>query len=125
MTEPPPRRVLVTSPRMRALRRPQPRPVMRDIDEQTRVGELYMRSLVRTQLRLAIAVIGTFVVTVGGLPLMFAVAPAARRVEVFGAPLPWLLLGLLAYPAIGAAAWWYVRAAERAERDFADLVTRR
>lgn len=124
-TDPPARRVLVTSPRMRALRRPPSRPVTRDIDEQTRIGELYMRSLVRTQLRLALVVLGAFVVTVGGLPLLFTLAPGLRSVEVLGLPLPWLLLGVLVYPVVGVAAWWYVRGAERAEGDFADLVTHR
>ncbi len=125
-SDPPPvRRVLVTSPRMRALHRPPSRSVTHDIDEQTRVGELYMRSLIRTQLRLALVVLGAFVTGVCGLPLLFAVAPGLRSLEVLGLPLPWLLLGLLVYPLIGLAAWWYVRAAERAESDFADLVTRR
>lgn len=110
---------------MRALRRPPSRPVTRDIDEQTRVGELYMRSLMRTQLRLALSVLAAFVGTLGALPLLFALAPSLRTFEVFGLDLPWLLLALLAYPLTGVAAWWYVRAAERAERDFADLVTRR
>lgn len=124
MTEPA-RRVKVTSPRMRALRRPPSRPVTRDIDEQTTVGELYMRSLVRTMLRLAGVVLGTFMVTLGGLPLLFALAPELGAVRVVGVPLPWLLLGAVAYPTIGLTAWWYVRSAERAERDFADLVTHR
>lgn len=124
MTEPA-RRVKVTSPRMRALRRPPSRPVTRDIDEQTLVGELYMRSLVRTMLRLAVVVLGAFVVTLGGLPLLFAVAPELGVVRVVGVPLPWLLLGVVAYPVIGLTAWWYVRSAERAERDFADLVADR
>ncbi|HZI97048.1 MAG TPA: hypothetical protein VFD41_05930, partial [Actinomycetales bacterium] len=119
MTEPA-RRVKVTSPRMRALRRPPSRPVARDIDEQTLVGELYMRSLVRTMLRLAGVVLGTFMVTLGGLPLLFALAPELGAVRVVGVPLPWLLLGAVAYPTIGLTAWWYVRSAERAERDFAD-----
>ena len=110
---------------MRALRRPPSRPVTRDIDEQTLVGELYMRSLMRTQLRLALAVLGAFVVTLCGLPLLFALAPELGTVEVLGIPVPWLLLGVLAYPLIGLSAWWYVRGAERAERDFADLVTHR
>lgn len=123
--EPGVRRVLVTSPRMRALRRPPSRAVTDDIDEQTRLGELYMRSLVRTQLRLALVVLASFVGGVCGLPLLFAVAPGLRAFEVVGLPLPWLLLGLLVYPLIGVAAWWYVRAAERAESDFADLVERR
>jgi hypothetical protein len=84
-----------------------------------------MRSLVRAQLRLAVGVLVAFALTVGGLPLLFALAPALRAQAVLGVPLPWLLLGLLVYPLVGLTAWTYVRAAERAERDFADLVARR
>lgn len=120
-----PRRVRVTSPRTGATARPPARAVTDDIDELTGVGEVYLRSLVRTQLRLGLGVLGAFGLTVCALPLLFAVAPALRTAEVLGVPLPWLLLGVGAYPVIGLAAWAYVRAAERAERDFADLVQRR
>ena len=34
-------------------------------------------------------------------------------------------LGVAVYPLLVALAWWHVRASERAERDFADLVERR
>ncbi|MFC5997518.1 DUF485 domain-containing protein [Quadrisphaera sp. GCM10027208] len=119
------RRVRVTSPRMRAVRRPPTRSVARDIDEQTSVGEVFMRSLVRTQRRLALATLAAFALTVGALPLLFAVAPALRTAQVLGVPVPWLLLGLLVYPFVAVVAWAYVRAAERAERDFTDLVDRR
>lgn len=110
---------------MQAARRPPARPVARDIEEQTPTGEVYMRSLVRAQLRLAVGVLLAFALTVGGLPLLFAVAPALRATELLGVPLPWLLLGVVVYPLVGVAAWTYVRAAERAERDFSDLVGRR
>ncbi len=118
-------RVRVTSPRTDAVRRPPRRRVTDDIDEQTGVGELYMRSLVRSQLRLGLGVLGAFCLTVGALPLLFWLAPALAQVRVLGVGLPWLLLGVGAYPVIGLTAWAYVRAAERAERDFADLVERR
>ncbi|HEX5533883.1 MAG TPA: hypothetical protein VFX33_09105 [Actinomycetales bacterium] len=121
---PAPRRVRVTSPRMRAAAS-RPRRATDDIDEQTGIGEVYMRSLVGSQLRLALGVLGGFVVSLCGLPMLFALAPALRQVDVVGIPLPWLLLGVLAYPVFVVAAWAYVRAAERAERDFADLVERR
>jgi hypothetical protein len=39
--------------------------------------------------------------------------------------LPWLLLGVAVYPLLVAAAWWHVRAAERVERDFTDILRRR
>ena len=122
---PAPKRVRVTSPRMRAATPGPRRAATEDIDEQTGIGELYMRSLVRSQLRLGLGVLAAFVVSLCGLPLLFALAPAVREVDVLGVPLPWVLLGVAAYPAIGVAAWAYVHAAERAERDFAELVQRR
>jgi hypothetical protein len=63
-------------------------------------------------------------VLLGGLPLLFALAPGLRAIELLGLPLPWLLLGVLVYPGLVVAAWWYVRGAERNERDFVELVER-
>lgn len=120
-----PRRVRVTSPRTGAARAVPPRSPETDIDEQTELGELYISSLVRSQLRLGLAVLAAFVVTVGGLPLLFLLAPGLAGYDVLGVPLPWLLLGVLAYPAIALTAWVCVWAAERTERDFAELVRRR
>ena len=42
--------------------------------------------------------------------------------HVLGLPLPWLLLGSSSTRCSLAAAWLYVRQAERNERDFAELV---
>ena len=118
----PPRRVRVVSPRSRASRAADARPVRREIDEQTLVGDVYMRSLVRLQLRLAIGVCLIFAVLLGGLPLMLTLEPELADVHVLGLPLPWLLLGVVVYPVLIAAAWLYVRQAERNERDFSELV---
>ncbi|RKS68339.1 hypothetical protein BZB76_6602 [Actinomadura pelletieri DSM 43383] len=118
-----PQRVLVTGPRTRAVRRPR-YPVTREIDEQTGLGEAYMRSLVRTQLRLAVRLCAVLAVVVAGLPLLFAMVPAVREQEVFGVPLPWVVLGGLIYPWFVGCGWWYVRQAERNEADFAELVDR-
>ena len=98
---PAPRRVVVTRPRAGAARRP-PRPyaVTRDIDEQTQLGELFMRSLIRAQLRLGLGVCAAVFVLLGGLPLLFALAPPVRAVRVAGLPLPWLLLGAVVYPVL-------------------------
>jgi hypothetical protein len=41
---------------------------------------------------------------------------------MLGLPLPWLLLGVVVYPVLIAAAWLYVRQADRNERDFSELV---
>ncbi|MER6948581.1 hypothetical protein ABT294_31635 [Nonomuraea sp. NPDC000554] len=119
-----PRRVTVTSPRTAAARRPR-YPATREIDEQTHLGEVYMRSLLRTQFRLAIFVCTVLACVVGGLPLLFLIVPELREVDVLGVPLAWAVLGGLIYPGFVAGAWLYVRHAERNERHFADLVERR
>ncbi len=118
-----PRRVRVTRPRAQARRRHTP--ITREIDAQTRIGEVYMRSLMRTQLRLALLVLGVVGVLLAGLPLLFAVAPRLAGLDLLGLPLHWLLLGALVHPALIAAAWQRCRQAERNERDFADLVESR
>ncbi|MFI9590404.1 hypothetical protein [Nonomuraea sp. NPDC052265] len=119
-----PRRVSVTSPRTAAARRPR-YPATREIDEQTRLGEVYMRSLLRTQFRLALFVCTVLACVVGGLPLLFLLIPELREVDVLGVPLPWAVLAGLIYPAFVIGAWLYVRQAERNERHFAELVERR
>jgi hypothetical protein len=118
------RRVVVTSPRMRAVRARR-RTATSDIDEQTRLGEVYMRSLIRTQLRLGLLVACAVLGLLGSLPLLFLVAPGLREVELLGVPLPWVLLGVVVYPFLVCTAWLYVRQAERVERDFTELVQRR
>jgi hypothetical protein len=64
-------------------------------------------------------------VVVLGLPLLFATVPEVREAEVFGLPLPWVLLGVLVYPVLIALAAYAVRQSERNERAFTDLVRRR
>lgn len=118
----PQRRVVVTSPRMRGTPAKPPHPLVREIDEQTELGEVYMRSLVRTQLRLGLVVGGAMILVLGSLPLIFAVFPGLGQVRVFGIQVPWLLLGGLVYPVLLAGGWAYVRQEERNERDFAEFV---
>ncbi len=119
-----PKRVTVTSPRTRAVRRPPGRQALRALDEQDVVGDLLIRSLVRAQLGLSLRIGAVFAVLLGGLPLLFATVPATRDTEVLGIALPWLVLGALVYPALLAGGYLYVRLAERNERDFVDLVER-
>jgi hypothetical protein len=119
-----PRREVVTSPRTQAARRPR-YTMTREIDEQTSLGEVYIRSLVRTQFRLGLFVCTVLGCVVGGLPLLFLLVPDLREVYVVGIPLPWLVLAGLIYPAFVAGAWLYIRQAERNERHFAEIVERR
>lgn len=101
------------------------RAVTAEIDDQTRLGEVYMRALLRAQLRLGLTVAGVVLGLLATLPLLFAVVPQVSDVEVFGVPLPWVVLGGGVYPLLVTAAWVYVRGAERVERDFAEMVDRR
>ncbi|GAB2493817.1 hypothetical protein [Streptosporangium sandarakinum] len=120
---PRPRREVVTSPRTTAARHPR-YPATREIDEQTRLGEVYMRSLVRTQFRLALFVCTVLGCVAGGLPLLFMLVPELGSAHLLGVPVPWALLAGLVYPGFVAGAWLYVRQAERNERHFAELVDR-
>jgi hypothetical protein len=117
-------RVRVTSPRTTSGRRPPSPSAAHEIDVQSQVGEVYLRSLLRAQLRLAIVVVALLAVLVGGLPLAFWLLPEVMDREVLGMPLAWGLLGFLVYPVLVAIGWWYVRAAERNERTFTDVVER-
>ena len=58
------------------------------------------------------------------LPYGRWLAPELSTVEVLAVPLPWLLLAFAVYPFLFVIGWFYVRAAERNERDFADVLDR-
>lgn len=123
--EPPPytARVRITNPLTTAsphLRRS----VAQEIDESTSIGEVYMRSLIRSQLRLALVVLFTLLLSVGVLPIVFVIFDSITTFRVVGVPLPWWILGLAVYPFLIALGFLYTRQADRAERDFAELVER-
>lgn len=125
MADTPPRRVRIVHPRTGAPRRSDPRPVVREINEQTQLGEVYMRALIRSQLRLAILICGSLAVLLGGVALLLAGEPRLADVHLLGIPAPWLILGVLAYPALILLATFTVHQAERNESAFAALVRRR
>ncbi|MFJ6199473.1 hypothetical protein [Micromonospora sp. NPDC092111] len=95
-----------------------------ELAQQTRVGEALVRGLVRAQLTLALRMSLLVLVGLGGLPWLFAIAPAVGRLTVLGVNLPWLLLGVVSFPFLIVVGWAYVRLAERNEQDFTDLVQR-
>ncbi|MEV1069643.1 hypothetical protein [Streptomyces sp. NPDC050263] len=110
------RRVVVSGPARRTRRRAsgyyRPRT---EIDEQTTLGHTYVRSLMRSQLRAALTVFAVLALLVGPLPLLFAAMSDAHRLE-------WAVLGFGLYAPLVLLARWYVRRAERNERDFVRLV---
>ncbi|KOG38593.1 hypothetical protein [Streptomyces resistomycificus] len=112
--DPADRRVVVTGPPRRARRASGYYRPRTEIDEQTTLGHTYVRSLMRTQLRAALAVFAFLALLVGPLPLLFEAMPDAR--------LEWAVLGFGLYVPLVLLARWYVRRAERNERDFVRLV---
>ena len=114
----------MTSSRTRAQRRGTHGSGGREIDEQTVVGEVLVTSLLHAQLRLAIYAAALVGILIGGLPLVFVLFPGLSDRHLLGVPIPWVLLGVAVYPGVCLGAWAYVRAAERNEDDFAELVDR-
>lgn len=114
-------RVRVTSSR-RGATAARRRSSAKDLAEQTEVGELYLQGLLRAQLRLPLTVLGIVAATLIGLPLLFVIVPASRSVEVAGIPVPWVVLGVLLYPAMVGLAAWFDRHAGRLERRFAEVM---
>src|SRR3954469_23557987 len=112
-----PERTRVVLGEIAARRRPTDR-AHADLAEQTPVGEALLRGLVRAQLALALRMALVVATGLGALPLLFAVAPAVGATKVFGIELPWLLLGVVAFPFLALVGWAYVRWDERNEQDF-------
>ncbi|MBD5784817.1 heavy metal transporter [Cellulosimicrobium terreum] len=82
---------------------------------------VYARSLARTQLRLALACAGTFLVAVLALALLVTTTSALDDVVVAGVPLPWLVHAYGFYPVIVTFAVVFAVAAARNERRFRTL----
>ena len=108
------RRVVVTGPPRRTRRASGYYRPRTEIAEQTTLGHTYVRSLMRSQLRAALSVVAVLVLLVGPLPLLFA---TTRNTG-----LQWTVLGFCLYPPLVLLARWYVRRAERNEKDFVRLV---
>ncbi|WP_353952466.1 DUF485 domain-containing protein [Knoellia sp. S7-12] len=119
-----PPRVRVTSSRRSAVAAvtAHARVQARDLDEQTELGDVYIDGLRRAQLRLALTVLALMAAAIGGFPLLLTFVPSTRTMTLVGVPLPWLVLGVLVYPAAWLLARGYVRQAERIESEFADIV---
>ncbi|WP_104172545.1 hypothetical protein [Arthrobacter sp. Y81] len=110
-------RVRVTAPQSAA------RPVLesREAAEESDVGQVFVRSLIRTQLRLAVVVAGGFLLILLAFPLMLGLVPGLAESKIAGIPFGWLLLGAGIYPVIGLSAWLYIRTATRNEARYRDL----
>ncbi|WP_427174087.1 hypothetical protein [Arthrobacter sp. 92] len=110
-------RVRVTAPPSAA--RPAADP--HEAAEESEVGQVFVRSLIRSQLRLALVVAGGFLLILFAFPMMLGLVPGLAESRVAGIPFGWLLLGAGIYPVIGLSAWLYIRTAARNEARYRDL----
>lgn len=81
---------------------------------------LFVRSLIRSQLRLAVVCALGFIVSLAVL-IVISALPALTDASWLGVPLPWLLLGLGAYPVVLGIAVLYRRASRRNESGYSSL----
>jgi hypothetical protein len=95
-----------------------------ELAEQSPVGDALLRGLVRTQLAHALKFAAVVTLGLGGLPVVFALVPSVAQDRPLGVSLPWLLLGVAAFPFLYGVGALYVRIAERTEKEFTDLVER-
>jgi hypothetical protein len=118
-------RVRVTAPRAASRISADSPAEPRESAEEWAVGQVFVRSLIRSQLRLALVVAGGFLLILGAFPLLLAAIPGLGDTRVAGIPLNWLLLGAGIYPVTGISAWLYTRSAARNEARYRDLAGER
>lgn len=116
------RRVVITHPRTSTRRRPSRTSAPRDLREHTFRGEVLLAALRRSQMRLALAIASVFVMAVGGIPLLYANAPWFREFRIGTVPAIWVSLGVGVFPLIIWLGWLHIRATERYEQQFIDLI---
>lgn len=121
-----PARVRVTAPRpgagtTAASARPVPGRRLGAPAPTSDIAGVYVRSLIRSQLRLAIVVAIGFAAATALFVLAIALVPELDSTFVFGVPLSWLLLGVGVYPLAITVGGLYVRAATRNEARYRSL----
>ncbi len=84
-------------------------------------GAFYIRSLIRSQLRVAVVCAAAFIVVLVGVPLVFTLVPGLDAVRVAGVPVSWIVLGAGLFPVLIAIAALYVRTASRNESRYRSL----
>lgn len=88
----------------------------------TDVGSAYVRSLMRSQLKLALYCVTAFLGLLGLFVVGLNYFPELGEVRIVGVPLNWLLLGFGVYPLIVTTAVIYSRSARRNEAAYRALV---
>ncbi|MPZ80782.1 MAG: hypothetical protein GEV28_10440 [Actinophytocola sp.] len=93
-----------------------------ELEEQTSYGEELVSQYIRTQFRTSIRFwIGT-ILLLAVIPAVFFLVPPLSEVSFAGVRLPWLVIGVLPFPLLFGAGYWYNLVVERQEKDFVAMV---
>lgn len=98
--------------------------VLCESDASSGVDTVYVRSLVRSQLRLAVACAVGFTVLLVCFAVSFVLVPDLGLLLVLGVPVSWLMLGFGVYPMVIGIAVIYVRSSRRNETGYLALSDR-
>ncbi|MEV6064865.1 hypothetical protein [Nocardia asteroides] len=91
-----------------------------EVVEQTDLGAALIGGLIRAQLGLALRLGLVVAAGFGALPVLFGI-DAIAGATVLGLRLPWIVLGVLAFPTLYTVGRLYVRLAQRNEDDFLEV----
>lgn len=91
----------------------------------TEASVLYLRTLIRAQLRLGITLAAGFSITLAVASIVIASTPVLHTTAIGGVPWSWALQAFGMYPIVAVFALLYVRAARRNERRYRALESRR
>ncbi|UNK70795.1 hypothetical protein [Microbacterium sp. H1-D42] len=117
-----PARVRVTAPRAGVAGAPtRPLTQLSPVGPTSDIAGVYVRSLIRSQLRLAVVFAAGFVAATVLFVLVIVLVPGLDSSYVFGVPASWLLLGGGIYPLTITVAALYVRVASRNEARYRSL----
>jgi hypothetical protein len=100
-----------------------PRAPREELADATPHGDVYLARLIRAQLRLSLLALGAFGGLIGSLPLLFLLWPSLQDVEVFGVPLPLVVLVVPLFPLIVVIGLLYQRRADALDETFRDVVS--
>lgn len=93
-----------------------------ELAEGSEVGNVYLRRLVRAQLQLSLTALLAFGGLVGSLPVALYVLPGLQRAELFGLPLPVVLIGAPVFTLLIVIGWIYQRRADALDQAFRALL---
>ena len=97
-------------------------PASGDLFGEDDYGQVLLTSLIRAQLGDTLSILIPAAALLLLYPSMAVLIPGVSRAQVDGVPLTLLILGGGIYPPLVLLGLWYLRKAERVERQFANLL---